>query len=51
MNADFGLREALGENDYQELIRRQLQTARQYGETEVVERLETWLAENGSDDG
>lgn len=50
MSGDFGLREALGERDHRELVRRQLRTARQYGETEAAERLEAWLAENGDTD-
>lgn len=48
--SDFGLREALGGDDYVKLIRRQRETARRYGEHEVVARQTAWLVENGHED-
>jgi hypothetical protein len=47
---DFGLRAALGEDDYVRLIRRQLATARQYNEQGAIARLAGWLRDNGHEE-
>lgn len=47
MSGDFGLRDALGDDATADLVRRQRETARRYGEHEVVARQTAWLIENG----
>jgi len=50
MSTDFGLRDALGEEEHVKLVRRQLAIALMYGEMEAVVRLRDWLVANGHDD-
>jgi len=51
MSGDFGLREAIGEDEHVKLVRRQLAIALMYGEMDAVKRLREWLDENVREDG